>query len=105
MLELSGHMTIRDVGHHLGSGWDVVKEIQKRYLHKKFSRPKLNNLRQLAIDEISIGKGFIKEVPDHKTDYVLATDKICVDIGLVTAMVTICLEVTSWTVWCIKTIA
>jgi len=36
---------------------DVVKEIQKKCLRKKFSRPKLNNLRQLAIDEISIGKG------------------------------------------------
>ena len=35
----------------------MVKEIQKKYLHKKFSRPKLNYLRQLAIDEISIGKG------------------------------------------------
>ena len=57
VLELSAHMTIRDVAHHLGISWDVVKEIQKKYLHKKFSRPKLNNLRQLAIDEISIGKG------------------------------------------------
>ena len=56
-LELSGHMTIQDVAHHLGISWDVVKEIQKKYLHRKFSRPKLNNLRQLAIDEISIGKG------------------------------------------------
>jgi len=43
--------------HHLGISWDVVKEIQKKYLHKKFSKPKLNNLRQLAIDEISIAKG------------------------------------------------
>ena len=56
VLELSGHMTIQDVAHHLGISWDVVKEIQKKYLNKQFSRPKLNNLRQLAIDEISIGK-------------------------------------------------
>jgi len=37
--------------------WDVVKDIQRRYLHKKFSKPKLKHLRQIAIDEISIGKG------------------------------------------------
>ena len=35
----------------------LIKDIQKRFLHKCFSRPKLKNLRQIAIDEISIGKG------------------------------------------------
>jgi transposase len=56
-LELSQHMTIKDVADHLGVSWDVVKDIQKRYLHKKFSKPKLKHLRQIAIDEISTGKG------------------------------------------------
>lgn len=56
-LELSRHMTIKDVAAHLGVSWDVVKEIQKRHLHKKFAKPKLKRLRQLAIDEISIGSG------------------------------------------------
>ena len=56
-LELSRHMTILDVARHLNVGWDLVKDIQKRYLHKRFSRPKLKALRQIAIDEISIGKG------------------------------------------------
>jgi transposase len=57
VLELSKHMTIKDVAEHLGVSWDVVKDIQKRYLHKKFSKPKLKHLRQIAIDEISTGKG------------------------------------------------
>lgn len=57
VLELSRHMTIKDVAEHLGVSWDLVKEIQKRSLHQKFSRPKLKHLRQLAIDEISVGKG------------------------------------------------
>lgn len=57
VLELSQHMTIKDVALHLGVSWDVVKEIQKRRLQEKFSKPKLKHLRQIAIDEISVGKG------------------------------------------------
>jgi len=56
-LGLSRYMTIRDVARHLNVGWDLIKEIQKRYLQKHFSRPKLSKLSQLAIDEISVGKG------------------------------------------------
>jgi transposase len=57
VLELSQHMTIKDVAEHLGVSWDVVKDIQKRHLQKRFSKPKLKHLRQIAIDEISVGKG------------------------------------------------
>ena len=56
-LELSRYMTIQDVARHLNVGWDLIKEIQKSYLQKHFSRPKLSKLSQIAIDEISIGKG------------------------------------------------
>ena len=56
-LELSRHMTIKDVAHHLGISWDVIKEIQKRDLQQRFDPPRLKHLRQIAIDEISIGKG------------------------------------------------
>ena len=56
-LELLRSMTIRDVAVHLGISWDVIKDIQKRHLQKHFSRPKLRHVRQIAIDEISIGKG------------------------------------------------
>jgi transposase len=56
-LELSRHMTIRDVAGHLQVGWDTIKEIQKRYLEKRCRKPRLAKLRQMAIDEIAIGKG------------------------------------------------
>jgi transposase len=56
-LELSRHMTIKDVARHLNVSWDVIKDIQKRYLQKRFAHPKLKKLQQIAIDEISIGKG------------------------------------------------
>ena len=57
VLELRRRMTIRDVAEHLGVSWWLVKDIEKRYLQRKFSRPKLGHLRQIAIDEISIGRG------------------------------------------------
>jgi transposase len=56
-LELSRHMTIKDVARHLGVSWSTVKEIHKEYLQRKFSRPKLRQVRLLAIDEITIGHG------------------------------------------------
>lgn len=57
VVELSRHMTIQDVAIHLDVGWDMIKEIQRRYLTKRYSRPILKDLELMAIDEISIGKG------------------------------------------------
>lgn len=56
-LELSRHMTIQDVAHHLGVSWDTIKDIQKRDLQQHYSKPRLRHLKQIAIDEISVGKG------------------------------------------------
>jgi transposase len=56
-LELSKRMTIKDVADHLGISWDVIKEIQKRNLQRRFGKPRLKHLKQIAIDEISTGKG------------------------------------------------
>jgi transposase len=56
VLDLSGHMTILDVANHFGVSWDVVKDIQKRYLKRKFSCPRLKGLRRIAIDELYVGK-------------------------------------------------
>ena len=56
-LELGRRMTIRDVAVHLDVSWDVIKDIQKRDLSRRFAKPKLKHLRQIAIDEISIAKG------------------------------------------------
>jgi transposase len=50
-------MTIRDVAKHLGVSWDMIKDIQKRDLSRRYAKPKLKHLRHIAIDEIAIGKG------------------------------------------------
>ena len=57
VLELSQHMTIKDVAQHLQVSWDTVKDIQARSLQRRFGKPKLHKLRQIAIDEIAVGKG------------------------------------------------
>jgi transposase len=56
-LELSRRMTIRDVALHLDVGWDVIKDIQKRDLSRRYAKPKLKHLRQIAIDEIAVATG------------------------------------------------
>ena len=57
VLELSRHMSILDVARHVQVGWDIVKDIQKRSLGKRFKNIRLKHLRQIAIDEIAIGRG------------------------------------------------
>jgi transposase len=57
-VSLLRHMTIKDVAVHLGVSWDTIKDIQKRRLRRRFSRPKLKHLRRIAIDEICIGRGY-----------------------------------------------
>jgi transposase len=56
-LDLSRHMTIKDVAEHLQVSWDTIKDIQARNLQRRFGKPKLHKLRQVAIDEIAVGKG------------------------------------------------
>jgi transposase len=56
-LDLSRHMTIQDVAQHLQVSWDTIKEIQANNLQRRFGKPKLHKLQQIAIDEIAIGKG------------------------------------------------
>jgi transposase len=56
-LELGRHMTIRDVARHLNVSWDTIKDIQKRDLARRYAKPKLKHLRQIAIDEIAVAKG------------------------------------------------
>jgi transposase len=58
VLELSRYMTIKDVADHLGVSWDIVKDIQKRHLAKHYAKPALADVRQIAIDEINVGRGY-----------------------------------------------
>lgn len=57
VLDLSKHMTMKDVARHLGISWHTVKEIQKAHLRRHFSQPSLKGLKWIAVDEISIGHG------------------------------------------------
>ena len=72
-LTLSKNMTIKDVANHLRVGWDLIKDIQKRYLVQKYSKPSLRNIEKIAIDEISIGKGhkYLTVVLNLKTGAVI----------------------------------
>jgi len=72
-LELGRRMTIRDVAVHLGVGWDMIKDIQKRDLSRRFAKPKLKHLRYIAIDEIAIAKGhrYLTIVMDLETGAVV----------------------------------
>jgi transposase len=56
-LDLSRHMTIQDVAEHLQVSWDTIKDIQASHLKRRFGKPKLHKLKQIAIDEIAVSKG------------------------------------------------
>jgi len=55
-LELAQITTTQHAADHLSVAWDTVRDIEARFLHKKYSKPKLKHLKQLAIDEIYLGK-------------------------------------------------
>jgi transposase len=56
-LDLSRQMTIKAVAEHLQVSWDTIKDIQAASLERRFGTPQLRKLKQIAIDEIAIGKG------------------------------------------------
>jgi transposase len=72
-LDLLQEMTIDAVAKHLGISWDVIKDIQKRNLEKRFSKPNLKTLLWIAIDEISVLKGnrYVTVVMDLNTGAVI----------------------------------
>ncbi|MFO0954761.1 MAG: transposase [Isosphaeraceae bacterium] len=57
VLELSRRMTIRDVAAHLGVGWDLVKDVQKRDLSRPLRQAELAAWWRIAIDEIAVARG------------------------------------------------
>jgi transposase len=50
-------MTCQDVAAHLGVSWDLVRDIEKTMLKRRFSRPSLKDVTHIAIDEIAVKKG------------------------------------------------
>jgi transposase len=56
-LELCRLMTIQDVAVHLGVSWDLIKDMHKRHLWRRYRWPSLRDLDYMAIDEICVGHG------------------------------------------------
>lgn len=73
VLELARHMTMWDVAEHVGVSWNLVKELLREALRRRYGRPRLKELRLLAIDEISIGHGqrYLTVVLDLETGAVV----------------------------------
>lgn len=76
VLELSRHMTIKAVARHLLISWETVKEIQKQHLERHYANPKLKHLKEIAIDEICVGKKrFLTTVLDLRSGAVVFVGK------------------------------
>lgn len=73
VISLAQTMTLQDVARFTSAGWDMVKSIFKRYLHKKFYQPSLAGLEYIAIDEKYTGKknGFLTLVTDLRSGQVV----------------------------------
>ena len=66
-------LPLRYVAELCGLSWDTVKQIHKEKLRRKFKRIKLKDVRQIAIDEVCIGRPrkFLTIVLDLDTGQVL----------------------------------
>lgn len=73
VVDLRKVMTITDVAHYLGVSESMIRSIDKTYLKRRFSKPKLRKLKSLAIDEISVRKGhkYLTIVMDLKSGAVV----------------------------------
>jgi transposase len=77
VLGLRGVMSIRDVAHFTGLHWESVKNIEKKYLQKKYKTIGLKEVQYLGIDEVHLGKklGYITVVRDLESGRVLHVGK------------------------------
>ena len=77
VLVLSRHMTIKAVAEYLQVGWDLVKDIQKAHLLRRYGRPNIRKLKRIAIDEIYMGNkfGYMTVVLDLKRGAVVYVGK------------------------------
>lgn len=69
VIDLRKLMTIEDVSLYLGVSTRMVRDIDKDWLGRQFAKPRLRDLKLIAIDEISILKGhtYLTIVMDLKT--------------------------------------
>ena len=69
VVDLRKMMTIKDVAQYVGVSDTMIRGIDKKYLKRKFAKPRLRHLEIIAIDEIYVGKKnkFFTIVIDWKT--------------------------------------
>ena len=56
VVDLRKMMTIKDVARYLGVSETMIRGIDKKYLKTRFGKPRLRDLKAIAIDEIYTGK-------------------------------------------------
>lgn len=76
-MALLSYGTIKDVAAHTGLAWHTVKEIEKSHLQKHYAKPRLKDVKYLAIDEFAVHKGhkYMTVVMDLETRQVLYVGK------------------------------
>lgn len=57
LLRIDG--TISNIAKHLGIGWDMVKDLHKAYLKRRYSKPSLSKVKRIGIDEFAVRKGHV----------------------------------------------
>jgi transposase len=65
IIELRSEMSISAISKYFDLDWRTVKNVEKRYLKKKFKRIRLKNVRIIGIDEIFVSRK--KENEKYKT--------------------------------------
>lgn len=77
VIALRAEMSIKAVAELTGLHWDTVKNIEKAWLEKKYSKVRLKDVEYLGIDEVHLGKklGYITVVRDLASGAVLFIGK------------------------------
>ncbi len=60
ILELRREMSLSAIAARYGLDWDTVKDLEKRWLEKKFRRIPMSEVRDIGIDEIHVGHEWVE---------------------------------------------
>ena len=71
VIELRKKMSIKDVANFFGLHWGTVKDIEKKYLKKKFRTIRLKDVEIIGMDEFYVGNVYITIVRDLNSGAVL----------------------------------
>ena len=80
VIDLRQHMCIKSIARFYDLDWGTVKDIEKRYLKKRFAKIFLRNVSRIGIDEVFMGesigiKGYLTIVRDLESGAVLFVGK------------------------------